>query len=357
MDREKKKGAGGLFGFFARRDDPAPSSDVAPAESAASDTLNLVNAPVQVSFTPFSFGEEFDKVLSDRLGVIRFSLRLDEDRIDPLLIESRAIPRKMLTGVGPHNETCPMANGEILIVREAAPSTLCSPCGVDCEIGTPMARFPIRLGETVSGALTMCLDRVAPELDSPDFRAALMIRFASSIENGVFRETNRLLEITDSLTRVHNYRHFIKTLEQELERSRRYDHPFSLIVTNIDNLKSFNDKYGYELGDAMLREVAALLRKSVRTTDFIARYSGGKFVIVLTETDKDGAQVVADKIEKIIGESELRLAEHEEPFRVSAGIGIASFPEDAALPSRLISALEESLRRDRIKNIDRKINQ
>jgi diguanylate cyclase (GGDEF)-like protein len=334
-------------GLFSRREKPkdetANNSDI--PDAAVSSLVKLLNTAINVNFSPFTIGAEFDEFLKRTLGVVRYSLKMEEDCIDPLLLESNVIPQKLLTGVGPHNVTCPMATGKILAVRSTSPGTLCSPCGVDCDLGDAMIRFPVKLNDTVCGTFTLCLGNEPAEFENTDFHSAICRMIAGAVETALFRESNRLLEITDSLTRAHNYRFFMKTLEQELERSRRYDHPFSLILADISHLKNFNTRYGVEIGDSILKEIALILRKSVRTTDTVARYSGGKFALILTETNQDGAEKVCEKIQKTVGDFFMPHPDQNHELKVAVNTGAASFPEDAVLMSRLILSAENNLQR------------
>ncbi len=327
--------------FLFRRE---PSKVESEKSGGGGEIAALIDTPITIGFSPFTVGVEFETLLKKHLGVCRCSLRMEEDRMDPLLIESKVIPTKLLVGVGPHNGSCPAVTGALLAVRSNVPSTLCSPCGVDCEFGSPMIRFPAMLNNEMCGVFTLCISGETREFENAGFRRAVGHQLSRALETAILRETNRLLEITDSLTRVHNYRHFVRTLEQELERSRRYDHPFSLVLVDIAKLKSLNTRYGFEIGDVVLKDVAQLLKKSVRTTDSVARYSGGKFAIILTETDKVGAAAVCEKIKKVIGDFSIPHPDQNHDIKIGVSIGSATFPDDAALSSRMILSVEDDLK-------------
>ncbi len=308
------------------------------------DTSQLTTVPIIINFTPFSVGKEFESFLEKKLGVKRISLKLDEDCIDPLLIESRVIPNKLLAGAGSHSNNCPFATGNSLTVSAANPSDLCQPCGVDCEIGAPMIRLPVFIDSKKCGTVTFVLQSETTDFNNIDLIATIRWRFDCAFEIAILREHNRLLEITDSLTRVHNYRYFIKTLDNELERSRRYDHPFSILIIDIAKLSSFNERYGFELGDILLKEIAQLLKKCVRNTDTVARYSGGKFAVVLTETNSEGAVTAGEKIKSTIGQFSLPHPDQNHELKALVNIGVSTFPHDAVLSSRLILSAENNLR-------------
>ena len=108
------------------------------------------------------------------------------------------------------------------------------------------------------------------------------------------------LSITDKLTGTYNRLHLEAVLEQECERSRRYNEPLSLIMADIDDFKEVNDLHGHQRGDEVLREVAANLCTSIRKTDTAGRWGGEEFLIICPETDLTGASKLADKLQKRI---------------------------------------------------------
>ncbi len=133
------------------------------------------------------------------------------------------------------------------------------------------------------------------------------------------------LAITDGLTGLFMVRHFRLRLAEEIKRARRYHKIFSLLFFDIDHFKSFNDTYGHQVGDEVLKQVAALFRKSVREDiDVTARYGGEEMIALLPETDAAGAMVVAERLRTSIEAHEF--TGYERPLHVSISIGIAEFP-------------------------------
>jgi diguanylate cyclase (GGDEF)-like protein len=151
----------------------------------------------------------------------------------------------------------------------------------------------------------------------------------------------RLKEVSfkDEVTRLYNRRFFSIRLEEEVSRYRRFNHPVSVVLLDLDGFKAVNDELGHVGGDETLRGVAELLLKHSRGINVICRYGGDEFAILLVETPKAGAQIYADRIRHV-------LATHEFPHgrRVSASFGIACLPEDvAAAAEDLIRAADEAL--------------
>jgi diguanylate cyclase (GGDEF)-like protein len=141
------------------------------------------------------------------------------------------------------------------------------------------------------------------------------------------------------VTRLYNRRFFSIRLEEEVSRYRRFNHPVSVVLLDLDGFKAVNDELGHVAGDETLRGVAELLLKHSRGINVICRYGGDEFAILLVETPKAGAQIYADRIRHV-------LATHEFPHgrRVSASFGIACLPEDvAAAAEDLVRAADEAL--------------
>lgn len=114
------------------------------------------------------------------------------------------------------------------------------------------------------------------------------------------RERLRQLAITDGLTGLYNHRYFKEHLEQELYRASRHQSRVSVVMVDIDHFKKFNDTYGHPAGDAILRAIARLLKENIRKIDLAARYGGEEFCLVLVETPKAAAIVVAEKVRRLV---------------------------------------------------------
>jgi diguanylate cyclase (GGDEF)-like protein/PAS domain S-box-containing protein len=127
----------------------------------------------------------------------------------------------------------------------------------------------------------------------------------------------------DFLTGLFNRRHFEQELERETDRVARYGAPGAVLVIDIDNFKDVNDTFGHKAGDDVLRGVAGLLRERLRQTDVVARIGGDEFAVLLTQTDADHAQSVADELVKALGRQMAVLADHS--IHITASIGLTLF--------------------------------
>lgn len=151
------------------------------------------------------------------------------------------------------------------------------------------------------------------------------------------------MAVTDPLTGLANHGEFQRVLAHEVGRLERYaslrapGHHMSLLLADVDRFKAFNDAFGHQAGDEVLRAVAGAVRGAVRSFDIPARYGGEELAVVLPETDEDGAIAVAERIRQAVG----RLAVGPRPVTIS--IGVAAAPEDGASPAELVAAADRAL--------------
>jgi diguanylate cyclase (GGDEF)-like protein len=148
----------------------------------------------------------------------------------------------------------------------------------------------------------------------------------------------RSMSVTDPLTGLANYRRLISVLEAELDRSRRTRRPLSVVLLDMDGLKTINDRFGHLTGSRALVRLGKILRNHSRAIDTAARYGGDEFALVLPEAARDIATRVFTRIRE-------RLATEEESPLLSASAGVASFPEDGDTPEKLLGAADRALYR------------
>ncbi|HEV3348499.1 MAG TPA: GGDEF domain-containing protein [Methylomirabilota bacterium] len=143
----------------------------------------------------------------------------------------------------------------------------------------------------------------------------------------------------DEVTGLYNRRFFSIRLEEEVSRYRRFNHPVSVVLLDLDGFKAVNDDLGHAAGDETLRAMADILLKQSRGINVICRYGGDEFAVLLVETSKSGARLYADRIRYVL--STWTFAHGR---RVTASFGIASLPEDVApAADELIRAADEAL--------------
>ncbi|MEN6440594.1 MAG: diguanylate cyclase [Syntrophobacter sp.] len=146
---------------------------------------------------------------------------------------------------------------------------------------------------------------------------------------------------TDSLTGVANRRAYKVRLEQELKKFKRYKHEFSMIMFDMDYFKTVNDTYGHIVGDMCIRQVVSRIRQVLRETDFMARFGGDEFIIILPETNKEVAIGVANRISSCI--SNARFVYRNQQISLSISIGLSQILESDADPETLFCRVDEAL--------------
>ena len=166
-----------------------------------------------------------------------------------------------------------------------------------------------------------------------------------SIENARLHETVERQAVTDELTGLANLRSFHTTLELEIERSRRFGTPLSLVMLDLDHFKHINDEYGHQQGDEVLELVADVLRDFSRDIDAPARYGGEELAVVLPQTDSEGAEQLAERIREAVEQLEVPRVDGNGSLRLQASFGVAAVPESAADRETLIAAADAALYR------------
>lgn len=227
---------------------------------------------------------------------------------------------------------------------------------VDVEPGAPSSRWvhdrddivsqaavPLRAGEHVFGVMVMA-SSTHRELDSTEMERLQVLGNQSSLslQNALLHGELERLSVTDRLTELYNHGYFQQRLEEEFKRSARFGHPMSLIMLDIDDFKMFNDSHGHVRGDDVLKGVSGVIRSNLREMDIAARYGGEEFVVVLPETDTDGAFAVAERIRE--GVEALSFAEASgDIVGRTVSVGVASFPHNAKTALRLLEAADNAM--------------
>jgi|RhiMethySRZTD1v2_1073278.scaffolds.fasta_scaffold01066_17 diguanylate cyclase (GGDEF)-like protein len=177
------------------------------------------------------------------------------------------------------------------------------------EVGTLMSSF---------NKMLLTIEQQAAEINTFATRLDAAYKELEST-NARLKETS----FKDEVTGLYNRRFFTLRLEEELSRYRRFNHPVSVVLLDLDGFKAVNDEFGHSVGDDTLREVAQILMKHSRGINVVSRYGGDEFAVLLVETSKAGARLYADRIREVV-------AKH--PFShgkvVTASFGVASLPDD-----------------------------
>ena len=193
------------------------------------------------------------------------------------------------------------------------------------EVGTLMTSF---------NKMRLTIEQQAAEINTFSTRLDAAYKELDAT-NARLKETS----FKDDVTGLYNRRFFSLRLEEELSRYRRFNHPVSVVLLDLDGFKAVNDDFGHTVGDETLREIAQILMKHSRGINVVSRYGGDEFAVLLVETSKAGARLYADRIREVVSKY---------PFShgkvVTASFGVASLPDDeAGTAEDLFRAADEAL--------------
>jgi len=164
---------------------------------------------------------------------------------------------------------------------------------------------------------------------------SIAAQLAIAIEKSRLFEKTKLLSLTDPLTELPNRRHFDIIIDAELKRSARYNRPLSLLLIDFDNFKKYNDDFGHIAGDKVLKGYAGIMKSAIREVDFICRYGGDEFIVVLPETDETFARAVAQRIITNVNKGSKK-------FTITLSIGVSTYPLDGEDKNELVHAADKA---------------
>ena len=203
---------------------------------------------------------------------------------------------------------------------------------------------PLTAGGKTLGVLQMMSRRVeAFSADHVQLLAGLGDQAAIAVQRAKLYEEVERLAVRDGLTGLFNYSYFHEQLRLELTRSKRNHTPVALILMDIDRFKSFNDTYGHPAGDVLLKRLAEVLRETVRAVDLTARMGGEEFAVLLPDTDKAGARLVAEKLRAAVESAQFVGNAATPVVHRTISLGVASYPQDAKARDELVRRADEAL--------------
>ncbi|EKD69309.1 MAG: diguanylate cyclase with GAF sensor, partial [uncultured bacterium] len=171
---------------------------------------------------------------------------------------------------------------------------------------------------------------------------SILMDFVSlSFKNSRLFKKVEMLANTDGLTKLYTHRFFQEVLKAEIEKSSKTQKQFSIILSDIDHFKRFNDTYGHQAGDYVLEQTAACFKSCVRNIDVMARYGGEEFIALLPETNVNGAYVMAERIRKAVEAKVYQF--NEQTMKVTVTLGVATYPVDSQNNIELVKKSDLSL--------------
>ena len=204
---------------------------------------------------------------------------------------------------------------------------------------------PLRAKDNVNGIIAADNFITKKPITKDDLRMLIMLsnQAGLAIENSQLYEKTVMRAHMDSLTELWNHGYFQYLLQTGMEEAKATGAALSLIMLDIDDFKIYNDMLGHQAGDKILKELATLLKNQSRKMDYVCRYGGEEFTIILPQTEKKEAFLIAERLRIDI---EKHAFSHEEILphkKLTASLGLSSFPRDGHLPAELITASDKAL--------------
>ncbi len=209
--------------------------------------------------------------------------------------------------------------------------------------GGSIVGLPLKIGKRVVGVMNIANTQPYAISEAKLYVLSLLADHAAiAIENARLHDLVRQQARTDIITGLNNRRALDRRLEEEVQRSERYQRAFSLLMLDLDNFKIINDTYGHPAGDRVLEQVARCLQGVVRESDFLARFGGDEFSVVLPETDVALALKIADRLREALASCPPNLPDAQ-VTTLSASIGLATFPKHAENATTMLVAADKAL--------------
>ncbi|MCE5204410.1 MAG: sensor domain-containing diguanylate cyclase [Actinomycetia bacterium] len=215
---------------------------------------------------------------------------------------------------------------------------------VDPDEIRSQAALPLRSGESIIGVLVIASATFRDLTPAERDRLQVIGNQSSlALQNALLHEELERLSVTDRLTELYNHGYFQQRLEEELGRAARFGHSLALIMLDLDDFKLFNDRFGHPKGDKVLQAISSIITQNLREIDVAARYGGEEFIIVLPETDVEGARAVAERIRASMQEYPFIVGEGLDPVTQTVSLGVAAYPVHGLNAARLVESADNAM--------------
>jgi diguanylate cyclase (GGDEF)-like protein len=219
-----------------------------------------------------------------------------------------------------------------------------APCAHAAGVKNAYLCIPILAqGETL-GILHLQATDETPQLNTSElsFKTTFAAQVGLSIANIRLREALRTQSVRDALTGLYNRRYLEELLEREVRRAARGAHSLGVLMIDLDHFKNFNDTYGHDAGDAVLRETGVSLARGIRAEDFVCRFGGEEFVVILPTASLDAACARAERLRLKMKELTV-MHQGRSMGMLTVSVGVAVFPEHGLSPKELMAAADAAL--------------
>jgi len=205
--------------------------------------------------------------------------------------------------------------------------------------------IPLKAKDKVNGIIVADNFITKKPITKDDLRMLIMLanQAGLAIENSQLYEKTLMMANMDSLTELWNHGYFQYLLHTELEKARLTQDPLSLIMLDIDDFKVYNDTLGHQSGDKILKELAILLKNQSRKMDYVCRYGGEEFTIILPLADEKETFMIAERLRENIKRHPFAQEEILPNKKLTVSLGISSFPKNGSFPSELIRFSDKAL--------------
>jgi diguanylate cyclase (GGDEF)-like protein/PAS domain S-box-containing protein len=233
-------------------------------------------------------------------------------------------------------------SGKPIIVQDVDLDSRVMKIGIGSEDIHSFAVVPIMSKEQVRGVIIVGSHTTQQFAQSTTrLLDTITMQIGMAIDNAQLYERALHLAFTDNLTGLYNRRYLLDQLDREFARSARNESPMSLVMLDLDGLKTINDRFGHNEGDVVLKKLGRILKQNTRASDTAARWGGDEFVLLAPDTDSKGAYIIGERIRSQVERCRLKISGEE--ISISVCVGIASYPVHASGVTGIIKRADEAM--------------